>query len=291
MKLTLSLGLTAYWLLMICAISSAHEPWTVTEEESIQKNIPAPAPFRRLVIDNFEGYVHVTGTDAPEVVITAHKRTEAKTNYDLQQAKADVKLNINTTSDVVSVYYDAPWRCHKDEQCCCKTERHFYRVGYDVTVQVPRNAETILSTVNEGDIVVDGISGPFTVDNVNGAIRMSGIRGSGDARTVNGPVTVRFAKNPAGPGTYKSINGRLDFYFQPGLAADLLFKTFNGHIYSDFDVTSRPPPQPVIERRDGKFVYHSNGMYAARAGSGGPELSFDAFNDDIRLHKSDQGTN
>jgi hypothetical protein len=286
MKLFLSLS--AYWLLVICAVSTAHEPWTVTEQATVQKNIPVSTPFRRLVIDNFEGYVHVTGSDANQVVITAHKKSEAKTGFDLEQAKADVKLNINTTPDVVSVYYDAPWRCHKDEGgCCCKQERHFYNVIYDIDVHVPRNAETIVSTVNNGDIVVDGMAGPFTVDNVNGAIRMTGVRGSGDAKTVNGPVTVRFAKNPTGPGSYKSINGRLDFYFQPGLTADFLFKTFNGQIYSDFDVTSRPPPQAVAERRDGRFVYHSNGMYAARAGSGGPELSFDAFNGDIRLHKSE----
>src|SRR5947209_13284212 len=141
MKVILSLGLTAYWLVAVCAISTAHEPWTLAEQETIQKNIPAPAPFRRLVIDNFEGYVHVTGRDAPGVVITAHKRTEAKASYDLQQAKQDVKLNVNSTPEVVSVYYDAPWRCPKDERCCCKNERHFYTVAYDITVQVPRNAE------------------------------------------------------------------------------------------------------------------------------------------------------
>ncbi|HEX4772507.1 MAG TPA: hypothetical protein VH351_16855 [Bryobacteraceae bacterium] len=288
MKLFLSLGLSAYWLVVICAVSSAHEPWTITEQATVQKNVPVSAPFRRIVIDNFDGSVHVTGSDASQVVITAYKKTAAKASFDLQQANSDVKLTITTSPEIVSVYYDAPWRCHKEETgCCCKTERHFYDVTYDIDVQVPRRAETIVSTVNHGDIVVNGIAGPFSVDNVNGAIRMTDIRGSGDARTVNGPVSVRFAKNPTGPGTYKSINGRLDFYFQPGLTADLLFKTFNGQIYSDFDVASRPPPQPVVERHDGRFVYRSNGMYAARAGSGGPELSFDAFNGDIRLHKSE----
>jgi hypothetical protein len=144
--------------------------------------------------------------------------------------------------------------------------------------------------VNDGDIRIDGTSGNFDVRNVNGGINMTGIAGSGDAHTVNGPVSVRFSKNPSGPCSFKSINGQLDFYFQPELSADLRFKTFNGQIYSDFDVTPLAiSPTATGEQHDGKFVYHSSGLHGARAGHGGPELIFDAFNGNIRLHKAGQG--
>jgi len=114
---------------------------------------------------------------------------------------------------------------------------------------------------------------------------MSSIAGSGDAQTVNGPVVVQFAKNPAGGCSFKSINGQLDVYFPSDLSADLSFKTFNGQVYSDFDVTPRALAPAVPEQRNGRFVYRSNGMQAGRAGAGGPELSFDAFNGNIRLHR------
>ncbi|MGA7415102.1 MAG: hypothetical protein WBW33_31820, partial [Bryobacteraceae bacterium] len=71
--------------------------------------------------------------------------------------------------------------------------------------------------------------------------------------------------------------------------ADLRFKTFNGQVYSDFDVTPMAAPVGQGERRDGKFVYHSHGLQAGRVGQGGAELSFDTLNGNIRLHRAGQG--
>jgi hypothetical protein len=81
------------------------------------------------------------------------------------------------------------------------------------------------------------------------------------------------------------VNGALDAQFQPGLSADLFFKTFNGQIYSDFDVTPLPVPAGGAERRNGMFVYRSNRQSSGRAGRGGPELSFETLNGGIRLHQ------
>ncbi len=88
----------------------------------------------------------------------------------------------------------------------------FYEVVYDIDVQVPRGARTVISTVNRGDIRLEGLNGNFDVKNVNGGIAMQAIGGSGDAHTVNGPVAIHFAKNPSGPCSFKSVNGSLDAY-------------------------------------------------------------------------------
>jgi DUF4097 and DUF4098 domain-containing protein YvlB len=152
-------------------------------------------------------------------------------------------------------------------------------------VQVPSQAKTVVSTVNNGDLRVDRIDGDFDISDINGGISMNAISGSGDVHTINGPVAVHFAKNPSGRCSFKSLNGAVDVYFPQELSADLFFKTFNGQIYSDFDVAARTTPAPEPERRDGKFVYKSNRLRGARAGNGGPELTFDAFNGSIRLHR------
>jgi hypothetical protein len=184
----------------------------------------------------------------------------------------------------VTIYYDAPWRCNGEGRGCHGEHRHFYEVTYDIDVQVPRNARSVVSTVN-GDIRLDGSSGGFDVSDVNGPISMSGIAGSGDAHTVNGPIVVHFARNPPAATSFKSINGQLDIYCQPGLSADLLFKTFNGQIYSDFDVSPGAEATADVEHSNGKFIYRSSRARSARVGAGGPELSFDAFNGNIRLHR------
>ena len=67
-------------------------------------------------------------------------------------------------------------------------------------------------------------------------------------------------------------------------ALDLYFKKLNGGIYSDFEVAALPQKTAAGESKNGKFVYRANGKAAGRAGKGGPELSFDTLNGDIRLH-------
>jgi len=269
------------------SLANSHsDRWPVRETETIQKTLTLSAPPMRLIVDNVDGYVHVTGTSGSEVRVTTHKTIRAETDADLQQAKAEVKLNIEEKPGGVSVYYDAPWRCNGEGSGCRSEQRHFYNVTYDVDIAVPFAARIVVSTVNNGDVSVEKTNGDFDVRNVNGGIHMQSVAGSGDVSTVNGPIMVQFAKNPPGPCSFKSINGQLDVHFPAELSADLFFKTFNGQIYSDFDVAPRPLPVTEPEQRNGRFVYRSNGMKAGRAGAGGPALTFDAFNGNIRLHRA-----
>jgi hypothetical protein len=272
-----------------CVAASNSDRWSVRDEETIHKTLTLSGPPMRLLVDNVDGYVHVTGTSGSEVRVTAHKTIRADADSDAQEAKNDVKLQIEEKPGTVSIYYDAPWRCNN---CCnggCRGEhRRFYNVTYDIDVEVPRAARAVVSTVNHGDVHVDGMTGDFDVSDVNGGIVMTKISGSGDVHTVNGPVRVEFAKNPAGASSFKSVNGALDVYFQPSLNADLLFKTFNGQVYSDFDVAPRATPIES-ERKNGKYVYRSNRLQGGSAGRGGPQLSFDTLNGNVRLHRAGGG--
>jgi hypothetical protein len=74
-------------------------------------------------------------------------------------------------------------------------------------------------------------------------------------------------------------------YLRSGLSADLLFKTMNGQIFTDFDVTARATPTAAVEQQNGRYVYRSNRMTGGRVGQGGPELSFNTLNGNIRLHR------
>ena len=164
-----------------CFAASNSDRWTVREEETIQKTLTLSGPPMRLLIDNVDGYVHVSGTNGSEVQVTAHKTIRADADSDLQQAKNEVKLTIEEKPGTVSVYYDAPWRCNN---CCnegCRGEhRRFYNVTYDIDVQVPRAARVVISTVNHGDVRVEGTAGDFDVSNVNGGIAMTSVSGSGE---------------------------------------------------------------------------------------------------------------
>ncbi len=269
---------------LVCLAQSDSGQWPATEQESIEKTFTLSGQPLRLVVDNVDGSVHVRGGVGWQVHVVAHKTISARTDADLAQAKKDVKLEMTEQPGSVSVAYTAPWRCKGGDCNGCCEQRHSYQVRYDIDVQVPRQAMTLISTVL-GALRLEHTDGDFDVKGVNGGIEMSDVGGSGDARTVNGSIAVQFAKNPARACNFKTVNGTIDTNFQPRLSADLLLKTFNGRVYSDFDVTPLPTDAGQAERRDGVFVYTSSRAGRVRAGEGGPQLSFETMNGSIRLRQ------
>lgn len=265
--------------------ASDYGDWPVRSEDDVVKHFALSGSDTRVDVDNLFGYVHVSATDRPEVEMRAHRIIRAETDADLAQARKEVSLNSLERPGSVSVLYDAPWRCHEGEHDCGDHHRRFYEVIYDIDISVPRGARLDISTVNNGDIQVKNAAGPFVVHDVNGGVSMEGISGSGEARTVNGPVSVRFAKRPSGDCTMKTVNGSIDVYLPHDLSADLLFKTFNGEVYTDFDVSPRPVASQQPERENGRFVYRRDHFVGGRVGQGGHLYKFETLNGDIRLHQ------
>lgn len=276
-------------LAVVCLASD--ESWPVHKEDTLNRTIAFSATPARLVIENIEGYVHVKATSRSDVRVTAHRTVRAEEQRDVEQALQEVRLEMSEQAGTASITYEAPWVCrgHNSDSGagnCQDRGRRFYRVAFDIEVEVPANVRPYISTVNHGDVLLEGTTGNFEVRNVNGPIDLNNVAGSGTVRTVNGPVTARFSKNPAADTDFKTVNGPINVYFPADLSADLRFKTFHGEIFSDFDVTPTTVPEGDGERRGTRFVYRSNGMRAARAGQGGPRLSFETLNGEIRLHRA-----
>jgi len=254
----------------------------VEQNETIQKTYPLPgAAPKKVIVDNVNGSVHVTGYAGNEVRLVAHMRLRADSSETAEKARREVKLDISQDANTVRFYVDGPFRCrdggiHIDRD-------PGYEVKYDFELQVPHDTATDLKTINDGELRVDNVAGDYKVNNINGGIEMTDVSGSGKVYALNGKVKVTFRENPRAQSSFGSLNGEVRVSFQPDLNADVRFKTFNGGVYTDYPVTSLPLPAAAAERRDGKFVYKSSEWSAVRVGHGGPELSFDAFNGNIRI--------
>jgi hypothetical protein len=258
--------------------------WKFDDKETIRRSfdVSASAEPKRLLVDNVSGFVHVTGYAGKEVQVTVEKSTKAWSKSALDEARRDVKLDMSQQGNFVRLYVDGPFRSGNGVNYRWD-DYYGYRVNMDYEIQVPPGVELVLKTVNHGDILVKKTTGDFEIHGINGGIEMEEVAGSGSVRTINGPVKVTFAKNPTGECRFYTLNGKLDVYFQPSLNANLGFKTFNGSVYTDFDLTALPVQPAAGEQRNGKFVFRSNRSMSARAGKGGPDLSFEAFNGTIRL--------
>jgi hypothetical protein len=259
----------------------------VEEKETIERVFPAA---KSIDVDTFDGSITVTGTDAREVRVEVHKTIRARSAEKIQEAKREVRLDMAQHDDDLRLYVDGPFRCHcGDGSNNYRGSRFYgYEVTFDFTIRAPREANVRLRGVNHGNIKVENMSGAFDVENINGGVELVEVSGSGHAYALNWPLKALFSRNPAGASDFGSLNGDVEVGFRPGLSADLWLKTFNGNAYTDFDVAALPGRPPVREQRGGKFVYKSSQFYGVRAGQGGPELKFDAFNGDIRIRSREK---
>ena len=254
----------------------------VEQNETIQKTyaLSGAAP-KKVIVDNVNGSIHVTGYAGSEVRLVAHKRLRADSAEAAEQARRDVKLDITQDDNTVRFYVDGPFRCRNGGIHIDRDPG--YEVKYDFEVQVPHDTATDLKTINDGQIAIDNVAGDYKVDNINGGIEMTEVSGSGKVYALNGRVKVTFRENPRAKSSFGSLNGEVRVSFQPDLNADVRFKTFNGAVYTDYTVTYLPVPAATNERHNGRFIYKSSDWSAVRVGHGGPELSFDAFNGNIRI--------
>ncbi len=284
-----------------------------TEEEQRSFALSGAGPWR-LAIDNLTGSIRVAAGDQHSVELSVTKVIAARSADFVATARKEVTLEMNESPAGVDLYVDGPFRCSCGIGVACngttsargscrgdcvngnggcwsnQRNRDFdrnYRVRYDFVLKVPRAIALCLKTVTDGDIRVEGAAGEFDISNVNGAIEMLDVAGSGRARTINRDVRVMFSQNPTAPSSFATINGNAIVYFQPSLAANLRVKTFNGSVYTDFDTSHLAGLAPVVERHDGKFVYRSDRGVGLRVGLGGPELIFETLNGDIRILQRD----
>ncbi len=245
-----------------------HAGWDYQDNETQQRSFTVSGPGRKLIVDNISGYVHVTGTGGATVEVSVARHTDAESNAALARAKSEVSLQMSQEDGTVTLYEDGPFRHRGD------SGNRGYDVRFDYDIQVPANTELELKTINAGDIVVKNTTADFSIHGLNGGIEMDGVAGSGTVHTLNGPVNVRFARNPAKPTSFHSLNGPIEVHFQPGLNADLKFHTLNGGVYTDGDVTVGGDGREQVGRRPTR----------GRIGSGGAQLSFDTLNGSIKLY-------
>lgn len=259
------------------------------EKTSEHRTFPG---VREIIIDNVFGSITVETHSGSSAEVDIAKTLRAETADRAALARKEVTLNVTQEGGLVRVYVDGPFRCN------CGDGRSFnwrgwpegYKVRYDFNIKVPASTRLDLRTVNDSEIKVSGVSGDYRISNVNGGIEMLEIAGAGEIHTVNGPVKVTFAKNPAGAVSFKSVNGTLDVTFRDGLNADARMKTFNGGLFTDFDVTAAPAgiPEVAEARRGTKYVYRGNRFTGVRIGTGGPELRFETLNGNVYIRKRGQ---
>jgi hypothetical protein len=147
----------------------------------------------------------------------------------------------------------------------------------DLEIQVPRRTDLQLSTVNEGDIHVEGVTGELEIGSVNGTITLNQVGGTVVAHTVNGRITATVVSvNPGEPMAFITLNGEVDVTFPAGTKANLKLRTDNGNVNSDFKLGPIPDGQGHVE---------VNKALSGPLNGGGPQFELRTFNGSVYLRK------
>jgi hypothetical protein len=251
--------------------------------------ISGDASGSTLFIYNISGFIKVEGYAGNKVLLEMDKTITADDEKTLEAGKKEFRLAFDQKSDSIIAYIAEPFdsRPHRNWYHYDDHREIEYQYNVDFTVKVPFGMNLHISTVNDGIISVNNISGALHVSNVNEEISIKNARGTTYAHTVNGDVSVSYVTNPPEESSYYTINGDIRVDYQPGLSADLQFKSMHGDLYTDFPEAELLPASAtkMQEKKSGETVYKLNTITAVRFGKGGRTFKFETLNGNVYIKK------
>lgn len=160
----------------------------------------------------------------------------------------------------------------------------------ELTILVPVETDVKVSTVNSGNLWVEGVSGEVDANNLNGNITVKDVSGAVVAHTLNGKLIASLNRIAAEKAmSFSTLNGDVDVTLPADAKATLKMKSENGDVFTDFEVTLKGSPvPPTTGQRDSRGRYRvrfDKSMYGAING-GGPEFSFTSLNGTIYIRKA-----
>lgn len=249
-------------------------PSTIAKaQESIDLfTVPLSRPSQpgKLSVEQISGSINVIGYEGNEIIVKAsiQERSSNPKSKDGLKRIANSSLKIGAEE--------------KDNNVRIINEN--YNRETNLEIKVPKNFSLKLSTINNGDIDVQGVNGELEISNVNGKITLLEISGSASADTTNGDVKVVF-KSVANEGmAFSSFNGNVDVTFPNSLKANVKLKSEMGDIFTDFDMAVEKQ-KPVVDKNTSGGTYKVNieQWVNGKINGGGAEMLFKTFNGDVIL--------
>jgi hypothetical protein len=273
---------------ILCAVTELNGR-DFKEHVSKEFTLTKDAAGSTLFIYNISGFIKVEGYAGNKVVLEMDKTIAADDERTLETGRKEFRLAFDQKSDSIIAYIAEPFdsRPHRNWYHYDDHREIEYHYTVDFTVKVPFGINLHISTVNDGIISVNNVSGVLYVSNVDEEISIGNAKGKTYAHTVNGDVLANYITNPPEESSYYTINGNIKVSYQPGLSADIHFKSMHGDLYTDFPdaellAASTTKKQ---EQKSGGTVYKLNTITAVRFGKGGRIFKFETLNGNVYIKK------
>lgn len=253
-----------------------------TDRATVPFSDPSKPGF--IEVSVYNGSLIVRGYDGKEVIIEAKIReklvSEEKEEEENEKARGMRRI-LGSSGTGLEV---------EEEDNVMDISVSSMKQTVDLTIQVPYNTSMEVGSYNNGEVLIENVTGEIEANNYNGKVTLTGISGSVVAHTYNGEVTVSFTQiDPDKPMSFSTWNGDVDVTFPAMVKANVKMKSEMGDVYSDFDMQVKQAPQKVVEDEreegGGYKISFEKAIYGSING-GGPEYQFKTYHGDIFIRKS-----
>ncbi|HEX8709618.1 MAG TPA: DUF4097 family beta strand repeat-containing protein [Pyrinomonadaceae bacterium] len=228
----------------------------------------ALGPDGRVSLENINGAVRVTAWERNEVRVDAVKKAYRRERL----AEAQIKINADTNG--IQIRTDYP----DQTQTFTNGEGRYNNPAIvEYTLTVPRGARINSIELINGNLDLEGLTGPVKASSINGRVTARGLSGDTKLSTINGNLDATFNRlDSVGPISLGSINGTVSLTIPSDANAELKASTVHGGISNDFGL-------PV---RHGEYVGRD---LAGQLGQGGPRLRLSNVNGNITIRHAADG--
>ncbi len=164
------------------------------------------------------------------------------------------------------------------------------RNAVDLVILVPAATSAELNTVQNGDVLVEGVTGEIEAGSTTGSITLKGVSGAVVANALAGGITVTFTRLAAEKTmSFTTLSGDIDLTLPADARARLNMKSEMGEIFSDFDMptqTVQSGPQTEKPAKAGTFRVKIERAIVGTINGGGPEMQFKTFTGNIYIRKA-----
>ena len=247
------------------------------DAERVTVPLSNPSQPALVTVSLVHGSITVRGANRKDVLVIAHPEADrGRRRYDpdaagMRRIPQSAGYRISEEGNQVRVSSDNPSRSIRFE------------------IEVPSRTNLKLSTVNDGDILVENVDGDLDVSNTNGGITLNGVAGSVNAGTTNGSVRASLTRVTARRDmAFTSLNGNVDVTLPAATQANLRMRSDNGDIYSDFEMQLAPSAAPTVEDNrgtNGRYRVRRNRSIVGSINGGGPEFELRTFNSNVYVRK------
>ena len=247
-------------------------------KEQLVVPLSDPSKPGSLNVGLINGSIKVTGYAGKEVIIDAEttpvtnkkektdesasgmKRINPRAGLELSAEEKNNKVNVNSSS---------------------------HRQPVNLSIKVPQQFTLKVSTINNGDIVIDNVSGELEINNVNGDITMTNVSGSAVANTVNGIIKANFKTITDSPMAFTTLNGNVDITFPATVKMNTKVKSDRGEVYSDFDMDiDKTAPKGVRSAQSGMYKVSIEEWIQGKVNGGGSEVMMKNMHGNIYIRKA-----